>query len=253
MSKHGKHVRRERRKTERSRCRPRGRRLTRPLCHSATVLVAAGALAAGTQAYAAPIRINNSLGPNYWDWDTASNQNLRALDITLPPADQPADPANPASVIQFLAPLVSKIGGIGGTTELQTGVGFPEHYFAVGVDAETLIPTADTSWTRLAYAGAYYGYPSLLTVGVETYLGVRFDLGSGWQYGWIGVVMTPQATLDAFAWGYETEPGVPIAAGAPEPGSLALLAFGAVGVAARRRSGKRQINVRDRRIGSEQA
>jgi hypothetical protein len=58
--------------------------------------------------------------------------------------------------------------------------------------------------------------PSILPEGVETYLGVSFDLGAGTQYGWIGVVRNA-AMLDAFAWGYETDPGVPIAAGAWPP------------------------------------
>lgn len=48
------------------------------------------------------------------------------------------------------------------------------------------------------------------------YVGVRFDSGTGIQYGWIGVVRNSTSGLafDAFAWGYETTPGVPITAGA---------------------------------------
>ena len=82
-------------------------------------------------------------------------------------------------------------------------------------------------------------YGSYLPEGQPAYLGVRFDQGAGWQYAWIGVVRNPDGTdpalVDAFAWGHETTPGVSIPAGAPEPASLALLAFGAVAALRRRR------------------
>jgi hypothetical protein len=58
-------------------------------------------------------------------------------------------------------------------------------------------------------------------------MGVRFNDVDGYHYGWISVVRNG-LDLDAFAWGYETEPGVPIIAGIPAPGTLAALAFGAV-------------------------
>ena len=96
-----------------------------------------------------------------------------------------------------------------------------------------MIPSGFT-WNNQRYSQyAGYGPETLLPEGTPTYLGLRFN-GPNYQYGWIGVVRTSQQ-LEAFAWGYETEPGVPIAAGAPEPGSLALLAFGAAGVAGCRR------------------
>jgi hypothetical protein len=68
--------------------------------------------------------------------------------------------------------------------------------------------------------------------GEERYAGVSFDPGDGVHYGWIGVLNG--APSEVFAWGYESDAGVPIPAGAPEPGSLALLAMGA-GAALRRR------------------
>jgi hypothetical protein len=39
---------------------------------------------------------------------------------------------------------------------------------------------------------------------------------------------TARVSFSAFAWAYETEPGVPIVAGILAPGTLAALAFGAV-------------------------
>jgi hypothetical protein len=70
--------------------------------------------------------------------------------------------------------------------------------------------------------------------GVARYMGVRFIDLDGYHFGWIGLVRGPDSypafdlNLNAFAWGYETEPGVPIIAGIPAPGTLAALAFGAV-------------------------
>lgn len=74
--------------------------------------------------------------------------------------------------------------------------------------------------------------------------GVRFNDPDS-QFGWVevlteGVNVTPTVTLNG--WGYQTQVGRSIAAGATvdEPGSLALLAAGAIGFAAalRRRAVK---------------
>lgn len=74
------------------------------------------------------------------------------------------------------------------------------------------------------------------------FIGVRFNLGRGVQFGWIGVVRTG-LKLDVFAWGYESVPGAPIVI--PEPSALAMLGAGAgTAVAARRhvKSGERSVS-----------
>ena len=77
---------------------------------------------------------------------------------------------------------------------------------------------------------------SYFAVGSAGYMGVQFSDVDGDHYGWIGVVRHFPLDFEAFAWGYETEPGVAIIAGIPAPGTLATLAFGA---AVTRRSRKR--------------
>ena len=78
---------------------------------------------------------------------------------------------------------------------------------------------------------------SLIPEGIPAYLGVRISNlagGAGWHYGWIGVIRDA-GNLETFAWGYESDIDTPIAAGIPEPGTLAMLALGTVLVARRRR------------------
>ena len=69
------------------------------------------------------------------------------------------------------------------------------------------------------------------------YLGVRFKIGDDIHFGWVQVDVNAdanQATINGY--GYQDVPGATAHAGTvPEPGSLALLAIGAAGIAARRR------------------
>ena len=239
MSKHQKEVRRERRKDEAGR---RRRSFLKPQASSlrtggAAALAAAAAIAAGTSAYADPVRYDNPAGPGHYDWVPSDPSDLaQFLDISAPGGDQPSDGLGAADFRQRFN--TSDAGGevqsgFMGLGELQ--IGGPYGVWLLGVDSGELIPSGLT-WgpEGLVY---WPGVGSELPDGVQTYLGVRFNPGDGFHYGWIGVTRTGASDefLDAFAWGYETEAGVPIPAGAPEPGTLALLAMGAVGVLSRRR------------------
>jgi hypothetical protein len=77
------------------------------------------------------------------------------------------------------------------------------------------------------------GYPKSQWVGVVNgFIGLKFNVGDGTQYGWVQISMdgpklNSYKVID-FAW---ADPGQTLVAGqVPEPGSLALLAFGAVGL-----------------------
>lgn len=85
--------------------------------------------------------------------------------------------------------------------------------------------------------GPGYGGSQWLSAGTG-YIGFRFNLGSGFQYGWAQVNMLEGATGNSFtlvgyAW---ADLGTAIVAGqttaVPEPGSLALLAVGGAGLLA---------------------
>jgi hypothetical protein len=76
------------------------------------------------------------------------------------------------------------------------------------------------------------GTPNFVGLGGEVrYLGVKMDFGNIDQvhYGWIGIQVTNEAdaTGNVVGWGYNTTPGVGIAAGiVPEPSSIVLGLFG---------------------------
>lgn len=102
--------------------------------------------------------------------------------------------------------------------------------FAVqGGDATVLALSAGDSLLGLAY-DAYgshaWGDPpftlSPFPEGERRFVGVRTPTGN---YAWIEVERTG-LSLRAFAWAYETEPGVPILAGqVPAPGTAVMLAM----------------------------
>ncbi len=238
MSKHEKQVRRERKKTDRG--RRRGSLLRHPtshIPHAAAALAAAAVIAAGTQAYASPVRFDNPAGPGHFVWAVPLADNTNWLDITLDAAAQPGLTDGPTSLRHaFLNDLA---WGHGMVERFNADIDVAVNYvyptsLLDGLASGDLIGAGGLAWNSYGYAtNVYYGQEAF-PEGAPKYLGVRFDTGSGDQYAWIGVTRSGNE-LDAFAWGYETTPGVPIEAGVPEPNTLALLAFGAVAAIRKRR------------------
>ena len=197
MSKHDKQVRRARKKRNRARRHRAVRRQT-------AALASAAALAAGTSAYAEPVRFDNPTGPGRFEWSVPGA--LTFLDITQSPTLQGGGAG--LSSLYFYPDASGLVGNYGLTSPDVRRIGVILEPFAAGTPID-----AAGAWAPYAFTDYPPNDPSLLPEGVNAYLGVRFDVGVGEQYGWIGVVRTGQE-LDVFAWGYETEPGVPIEAGA---------------------------------------
>ncbi|MCA9250648.1 MAG: PEP-CTERM sorting domain-containing protein [Phycisphaerales bacterium] len=202
------------------------------------VVVMVGAtLACVRVASADPIRFDNPPGPDHFIWYGGTINDPSApvgLDVTVNSETQNGDFGGPTDFHQSADSASSSILGADPGGQLALG-GFTD-LFLIGVAFGSQLDNSGV-WGD---GGVVYfdGFGSELPENEPTYLGVRFDLGAGWQYGWIGVFRQNTFDLDVFAWGYETEPGVPIAAGVPEPASMALLAMGACGVLVRRRRKK---------------
>ncbi|RJQ13327.1 MAG: PEP-CTERM sorting domain-containing protein [Nitrospiraceae bacterium] len=176
----------------------------------------AAALAAGTDAYAYTVRYDGPFvwcerpepGGNCWQPEWSSY-----LDITKPASEQL------------------------GVTE-----GFQSMWYQRYWGSSTTVYTSDSDY-QVAYMGwkeweggfaegeiigdgLTFKGSSQLNIATTGYFGLKIP---GNHYGWVQTEKVPGRLL-ALAWGYETEAGVGIAAGAPmapEPGSLAMLAAGA--------------------------
>lgn len=243
-------------------------------------LAAALAIAAGTQAYAVPVRYDNPEGPDHYQWDTFLGN---FLDIRFPATaqanvDVPGVTANldyrygsgyyypvargGAGYFGYYAGFAQS-SIFGGASFLRNGY----YLLPVAPGAQIGVPGQSFDFNGYVYAdlsfyyydtelGEYSGLRSFLNEGMN-YFGLRLTIDNGARglqthYGWIladvGLFdLTEEygyadlrmlAVNNAIAWGWETEPGVPIAAGVPAPGTLAALAFGAgvVGGRGRRKS-----------------
>jgi hypothetical protein len=208
------------------------------------LLAAAAAIAAGTQAYGeVVIFINPEPGESgHFDWmygpDDFPGTPAQWLDISSPSTDQGGG-VGPSSVGQLRFFDFDNYGSsyffnyaTGGASVAANVVyigGEGPYIDTLAFDVGQMIDGDLTFEPRSRHVHGFNNVPSIsyFPSGVIKYMGVRFSDIDGNHYGWIGVVRNV-SNLDAFAWGYETEPGVPIVAGIPAPGTLAALAFGAV-------------------------
>lgn len=214
-------------------------------------LAMAAAIAAGSVVYAGPVRYDNDANYSWF---------YSVLDLTKSSADQSYNGALNGSsfYMDYFSDFYpafsyqhSYLSGSGG--EIWNS-GFSNRYAAPN-DAGDLIGPGlnDGAWSQSStfefaftscsyyyYNGNYYydctsGFRGLLPPdGSPTYVGARLTIDNQLHYGWIGVE-NHGGFIDVFAWGYETEPGVPIVAGVPTPGALGVLAIGAAGALSRKR------------------
>ncbi len=209
-------------------------------------LASAFAIAAGTSAYATPVRFDND---GSFDWSEGVY-----LDITAGVREQTGLDAGRASFQYVLQPdsyYSYAIKLVVGSTRDAQVEGYPE---ASVRPRNATVPDdfASSIYGRhwlTSQAVATYSQGGLFLntqftkvyepgggVGPPEYIAARFDLADGTHYGWMSLQLTrlvgpgfPDWDFDLLAWGYETEPDTPLPAGAaPAPGgALAALALGA--------------------------
>ena len=119
--------------------------------------------------------------------------------------------------------------------------------FTTGLNYATALSAGDTIDATTTAGGpsvvslAYANNPdSQFDSASGAFIGLEFPINATSHFGWVRVDIDNAAgTFNIVDWAYESTPGVGIEAGAiPEPGSLALLAAGAAGVAGLRRRKK---------------
>jgi hypothetical protein len=214
------------------------------LCPS-ELLAAAAAIAAGTRAYAAPVVfINPDEGePGHFSW-TKSLDELDPetwLDIMRPSTNQ-GGLVGPSSVGQRYSIsypdgfAFKRVFTSAGASVVTAPLGGTTQAFYVGavIDGAAGSFASSASHILLDVNAIFDFYNNDFSANIRSYMGIRFMDVDGRHYGWIAVELArgaPPNTIGsfaAFAWGYETEPGVPIIAAIPAAGTLAALAFGAV-------------------------
>lgn len=243
---------------------PRSERGPRAELPMPETLAAALALAAGTVAYASPIRFDNTAG---FQWEFGQR-----LDVTKRSADQTGlgGDAGTFALFQDLDSTTYYIPGYGWYTyawyEATWVAGRTDSSvvawqyqgclrgFRAGVSVSGDLSRPDPSYNGfdfydrgcVGYSYMGEGWTTYLST-APVYLAIRFGLADGMHYGWIGVrcdwlhSYIGPSHLTPFAWGFETRANTPIATGAiPAPGTIAALVFGAAAGAGASRPRRKQ-------------
>lgn len=203
------------------------------------------ALFAAASAHGAPVHFENPAGPGHFDWTdpTPDGSGALWLDVTVAATGQTGARVDGSSFQQnnFYDIGLQVLGDNGagaGPSEVAVESPIPDPLgkavsFLVG-DAVGDPPGWGGSWAQDGRLTEFDG-TSHFVDGIPSFMGVRFNLGDGYRYGYIGVIKDG-LVYDAFAWGYETEVGVPVRI-IPAPGAASLL--GLCGLAAVRRQRRR--------------
>lgn len=212
--------------------------------------MAAGALLAAASAHGAIVHFENPAGAGHFDWvaPPTGGESLGAgLNIMMPAASQTGARDGQDATFYQRNLYNAEIQVVGQPS--QGGGSRSEVAFTPEIPGPPTIPAltavyepgdviGETGWWLWEQAPNIRDHTTGLPfeAGVPGFLGVRFDLGDGWRYGYIGVLRTSDLEFEAFAWGYETEVGVPVRI-IPAPGAASLL--GLCGLAAARRRRRR--------------
>ena len=113
-----------------------------------------------------------------------------------------------------------------------------------GIAVGSAIPSSQSGAWAHAHSGQGAGHDIQFdwAPGDQGFMGIRFDNGNGFNYGWVDITMNADESVTVNRWALEDQPDTPAITGGgavPEPGTgalLALLAMGATGLRRRRQS-----------------
>lgn len=195
-------------------------------------LAGALAIASGTHAYASPVVVapppdshNTPGGADvFTDWDVNGDGTIDfEFENRYPNSGSQVnwqldmDPfATGAGVVGYVGPFVNYANALSVGTSIGSGSTFQ---------------TSSQVVLGSNYAGTLYGgFAVQVPPGTNAYAGFEFQAADGLHYGWLYLNVNA-GVIDFTGAAYESVPGMAITAGAvPEPGTMAMLALGAVGV-----------------------
>jgi hypothetical protein len=185
-------------------------------------MAAAIAIAGGTSAYAGPVAFENDGG---FRWHPAVCGEQNWLDITLDSNSQPNVYGDSAFSQWYYYGLCNDERKSG--NYMYASYGFTDAAWVQENGDYGRVDRLEGGY--VIGAGAAFGDRSTMSLyesdccysndwgppGTEGYIGVRFGTPGNIHYGWIKARMTDPrgAALEALAWGYESSPNTPIAAG----------------------------------------